>query len=131
MKQLLRGVIRRQQRLAYFVICFMLFALCVALLKPYGMGAILVVWIALVCFLEIGYRRLLLFEGQNRRKWWARQYNDYRSSYFPVRIYLYSFILLLYLLFHSAFTRYALAGLLASGLICAGIVRLLRKRDHA
>lgn len=128
MRRLLRNIIRRQQRMAYFVICFMLFLLATALAKRYGLLVVCVLWAGLVVLLEIGYRRLLLFEARNRRRWWAKQYT--RRAERGIRLYIYLGLLLLYLLIHSSFTRYVLAALLAAGLIFAGIIRLMHRSEE-
>jgi len=124
MKRLIRRMLRRQQRMAYFFICFLFLALAVTLARTYGRVATFALCAGFIVLLEIGYRRLMIFEARNRRRWWARQHNRPR-----IRFYFYLFFVLLSVLLESSFARYALLSLLAAGLVCAGAIRLLRKDD--
>lgn len=125
MRALIRHALR-QQRIAYLVICFMLFALATALGKQYGWGTTLALWAGSVAILEFGYRRLLSFEARNRRKWWARPHRRGRR----IRFYVYYASITLCVLIYSPFTRYALLALLTAGLICAGIIHVLHRREE-
>lgn len=56
MSAFFRGIRQRQQHIGYFVICFFLYALALALAKPAGWWAVVALWIVLVGLLELVYR---------------------------------------------------------------------------
>jgi hypothetical protein len=126
MHRFLRHVARRQQRIAYAVICLMLLLLAEALARKYGLLTVLALWIGLVVPLEFFYRSFVSFEARNRRKWWARQ----RKNVPGFRIYVFLGLLVLRILIESPFARYSLLALLAGGLICAGIIRVVHRTDE-
>lgn len=106
---------------------FMLFALAVALARPYGLATVLVLWAGFVVLLELGYRRLMRFEARKRRRWWAK---PHAPGYWQIRFCALAIVLTFFLIFHSPFTRYALLLLLAASLVCAGIIRLINRSDE-
>jgi len=117
-------MLRRQQRVAYFFICFFFLALAIPLARAYGRAVTLSLCAGFIVLLEIGYRRLVLIEARKRRRWWAKQRQGY-----GLQIYFYPFLALVALLVNSPFTRYALLALLVAALICAGAIRLLTRDD--
>lgn len=116
----------RQQRIAYVLVCFFLFALAIAVAKKYGRFAVVVVWAGSVFLLELGYRRLLSFEARNRRTWWARP----RGRAVGLRFYVYCGCMLLYIVVNSSFARYGSLALLAAGLNCAGVIHVLHRAEE-
>jgi hypothetical protein len=129
MPALLRAIAQRQQHMAYFVICLLLFALALALAKPAGWWAIIAFWIALVGILELVYRWMIAMGRRNRQKWWARQRS--RHYGFVIRWVLYLAIVTVVLMVRHPFLRYGLLALVAAGLLCAGIIRWLGHRNAA
>lgn len=122
--RVIRRILRRQQRVAYFFIYFFFLALAIPLARAYGRAVTLALCAGFIVLLEIGYRRLVLLEARNRRRWWAKQWKGD-----GLRIYFYPFLILVALLVDSPFARYALLALLGAGLICAGAIRLPTKDD--
>jgi cobalamin synthase len=122
----LRGVKRRQEHIAYFVICFMLFALAIALAKPVGWWAVGALWVALVAMLELVYRWTVGLGYRNRRKWWARPHRP--GYWWRWRLIIYVPVAVVALLVRSPFLRYGLLALLVAGLLAAGIIRWMERR---
>lgn len=126
-RRLIRSLLRRQQRIAYFLIAFLLLAPADVFAKSYGLTAVLTLWAGFIVLLELGYRRLMLLEARHRRQWWAKQHDPRKSS---IRFYTYAVVMAILLIFNSQFTRYALLSLLAAGLVCAGVIRLLNRGEE-
>src|SRR6185437_16929684 len=84
--RVIRRMLRRQQRVAYFFICFFFLALAIPLARAYGRAVTLSLCAGFIVLLEIGYRRLVLIEARKRRRWWAKQRQGY-----GLRIYFLSF----------------------------------------
>jgi len=125
----MRPVIRRAlrvQRIAFALICLMLFVLATAFSKTYGWTAALLLWAGLIALMEVGYRRVLSFEAHHRREWWARPRRRHGWS----RFYIYAGCAVVSALINSPFFRYATLALLAGGLICAGIIRLVYREEE-
>lgn len=129
MSAFLRGIRQRQQHIGYFVICFFLYALALALAKPAGWWAVVALWIVLVGLLELVYRWTVALGKRNRQTWWARP-----RSYNYVFVLRWSVMLavaVVTLMFRYPFLRYAFLVLLIAGLLCAGIIRWVARRDQA
>jgi heme O synthase-like polyprenyltransferase len=104
-----RTIRQRQQHISYFVICFLLFALALALAKAAGWWAVIALWIVLVGLLELVYRWTVALGYRNRRTWWAkRQSHNYWFVF-----------------------RWAFLALVVAGLLCAVIIRRMGRRDLA
>ncbi|HKD82167.1 MAG TPA: hypothetical protein VKH81_20920 [Candidatus Angelobacter sp.] len=122
----LRGVARRQKHLGYFFICFFLFALAIALVKPVGWWAVIALWVVLVGVLELIYQWTIALGRRNRRTWWGR---PHPPGYWRARaLIIYVTVAVVALLVRSPFLRYGLLALLIAGLFCAGIIRWMESR---
>jgi hypothetical protein len=124
-----RTIRQRQQHISYFVICFLLFALALALAKAAGWWAVIALWIVLVGLLELVYRWTVALGYRNRRTWWAkRQSHNY---WFVFRWALYLGIAFAVLMVRHVYFRYAFLALVVAGLLCAVIIRRMGRRDQA
>ncbi len=117
----LRRIRQRQEHVGYFAICFFLWVLAVALGRRSGWLAVLALWAIFVLILELVYRWTISLGARNRRTWWAKPHAPgYWRGWF-----LCIWIVWVALVIGSPSFRYGLLALLAAGLFCAGIIRLL------
>ena len=128
MSAFFRAIVRRQQHMAYFVICFLLFALAAALAKPAGWWAVIAFWIALVGVLELVYRWTIAVGRRNRRTWWAKP----RGRRFSLawRTWIYLLLVVAGLMIRRPFLFYGFLALLVAGLLCAGVIRWMGRHDQ-
>lgn len=124
----LRRIRQRQEHVGYFAICFFLWVLAVALGRRSGWLAVLALWAIFVLILELVYRSIISLGARNRRTWWAK---PHAPGYWNVRFFgICICIALVALMIGSPLGRYGLLALLAAGLFCAGIIRLLHLKGR-
>lgn len=123
MKRYARRIRQRQEHIGYFVICFFLLVLAIALARRSGWLAVLALWTLFVFILELAYRWTVSLGVRHRETWWAKPHAPgYWTGWHLVVVIC---LALVALMIRSPSARYGLLALLAAGLFCAGIIRLL------
>lgn len=128
MSSVLEGIRDRQQHLGYFFICFMLFALAIALVKPVGWWAVIALWVTLAGVLELVYRWTIALGQRNRQSWWAKSRD--RNFWFNFRWLVRLGVVAVVLAVRQPSVRYALLALLMAALLYAGVIHWMRRREQ-